>query len=126
MNKLIKKAHAARKKAYVPYSNFRVGAALETKEGRIFTGCNIENASFGITICAERVALFKAIAEGAKKFKRIAIVADTREPCSPCGICRQALFEFAPDLEVVMANVKGKSRALRLTSLLPNGFKLKK
>jgi cytidine deaminase len=126
MNKLIKKAETARKKAYVPYSHFRVGAALETKDGKIFTGCNIENASFGITICAERVALFKAIAEGAKKFKRIAIVADTREPCPPCGICRQALFEFAPDIEIVMANVKGKSQALRLTSLLPNGFKLKR
>ena len=125
MNSLIKKAIAARKNSYAPYSKFRVGAAIETKEGKIYQGCNIENESLGITICAERVALFNAISDGAKKFGRIAIAADTKEPCPPCGVCRQALLEFAPDIEIEMANLKGKVRVVKLPSLLPNAFHLK-
>jgi len=125
MNRLIKKALEVRKKAYAPFSNFRVGAALEAANGRVFLGCNIENSSFGLTICAERVALFKAISDGVKKFKRIAIVADTKEPCPPCGICRQALFEFAPDIEIIMANLRGKKKVAKLSVLLPQAFRLK-
>ena len=122
MKKLIRLAREARRRAYAPYSKFKVGAALEAANGKIFTGCNVENASYGATCCAERVALYKAISEGAKSFTRIAIVADTREPCPPCGICRQALYEHAPDLEVIMSNAKGHSSIMPLRSLLPRGF----
>ena len=125
MKKLIQKAVAARRKAYAPYSRFKVGAALEAKNGRIFTGCNVENASYGATCCAERTALFKAVSEGVTAFTRIAIVAATPQPCPPCGICRQALYEFAPNLEVVMANTRGKVLAAKLRELLPLGFKKK-
>lgn len=124
MKKLIKLAIEARKKAYAPYSRFKVGAALEAANGKIYTGCNVENSSYGITVCAERVALFKAVSEGVKKFKKLVIVADTRKPCPPCGICRQALIEFAPHLEIVMANTKGKTRTLKLADLLPHQFSL--
>ena len=121
-SKLINQARQARKKAYAPYSRFKVGAALETKKGKVYTGCNVENASYGIAICAERVALFKAIADGVKDFKRIAVIADTKEACPPCGICRQALFEFAPDLKIVMANLKGKEEVMPLRDLLAKPF----
>jgi len=124
MNKLVKKAIEARKKAYAPYSKFKVGAALEAANGRIYTGCNVENSSYGITVCAERVALFRAVSEGVTKFKRIAIVADTKNPCPPCGICRQALYEFAQNLEVVMANTKGRTRKVKLKKLLAHPFSL--
>ncbi|HPM41058.1 MAG TPA: cytidine deaminase [bacterium] len=123
MKKLIRAAMKARGRAHAPYSRFKVGAALEAEGGRIFTGCNVENASFGATCCAERTALFKAVSEGKKKFKRIAIVAATEKPCPPCGICRQALYEFSPDLEVVMANTRGKTLAMKLSDLLPVGFR---
>jgi len=118
-------AKAARKHAYAPYSGFQVGAALEAKNGKIFTGCNVENASYGLACCAERTALFKAVSEGVKSFKRIAIVADTPSPCPPCGICRQALHEFSPEMEVILANLKGKSESIRLSDLLPRAFRLK-
>lgn len=124
MKKLVMAALEARKKAYAPYSKFKVGAALEAANGRVYTGCNVENSSYGLTVCAERVALFKAVSDGVKKFKRIAIVADTKKPCPPCGICRQALYEFAPNIEVVMANVKGKRKVVRLSSLLAHPFSL--
>src|SRR5438477_13155716 len=101
---LIAAARAARLNAHAPFSRFLVGAALETKAGRIVTGCNIENATYGLTICAERVALFKAISEGEREFTRIAIVADTAEPTPPCGACRQVLWEFGGALEVVLAD----------------------
>lgn len=123
MKKLIRMAIAARKKAYSPYSGFKVGAALEAASGRVFTGCNVENASYGAVCCAERTVLVKAVSEGVKKFKRIAIVADTPEPCPPCGICRQALFEFAPKLTVIMANTRGKTLTMSLSDLLPHGFR---
>lgn len=124
MKTLVKKAIAARKKAYAPYSKFKVGAALETSNGKVYTGCNVENSSYGLTLCAERVALFKAVSEGVSKFKRIAIVADTKNPCPPCGMCRQALYEFAPNLEVVMANTKGKIKKVKLKELLAHPFSL--
>jgi len=112
----------ARKRAYARYSGFKVGAALEATDGRIFTGCNVENASYGATCCAERTALFKGVSEGARKFKRIAIVAATKGPCPPCGVCRQALYEFSPNLEVIMANTKGEATVKKLAWLLPLGF----
>lgn len=124
MKDLVKKAVEARKKAYAPYSKFKVGAALEAANGKVFVGCNVENSSYGLTLCAERVALFKAVSEGVSKFKRIAIVADTKNPCPPCGMCRQALYEFAPNLEVVMANTKGRTRKVKLKDLLAHPFVL--
>lgn len=119
---LVRKAVEARKLAYAPYSGFQVGAALLAKDGRIFTGCNVENASYGLTVCAERVALFKAVSEGAREFLAIA-VACGKGPCAPCGACRQVLYEFAPDLLVIMADGEGKSwQTRRLLELLPQGF----
>jgi cytidine deaminase len=122
MKKLIARAKEARKKAYAPYSNFKVGAALEAKNGKVYTGSNVENASYAVTCCAERTALVKAVSEGVKSFRRIAIVADTGEPCPPCGVCRQALYEFAPNLEVIMANTKGMVEVMPLGELLPHAF----
>ncbi len=119
---LIRRAVEARERAYAPYSKFAVGAALLAADGRIFTGCNVENASYGLTMCAERVALFKAISEGAREFTAIAIVCGA-SPCSPCGACRQVLFEFAPDLLVIMADADGKrTKRARLRELFPEGF----
>ncbi len=122
--KLVKEAIKARKNAYAPYSKFKVGAALEAANGKIYTGSNVENSSYGLTVCAERVALFKAVSDGVKKFRRLAIVADTKSPCPPCGICRQALYEFAPNLEIVMANMKGKTKIVKLGELLKHPFSL--
>jgi len=122
MKNLVAMAKEVRKKAYAPYSKFRVGAALESSDGRVFLGCNVENASYGATCCAERVALFHAVAEGVKKFRRIAIVANTKKPCPPCGICRQVLHEFSPNLEVIMANTRGKVLTAKLADLLPLAF----
>jgi cytidine deaminase len=106
-------------RAYAPYSRFHVGAVLVGKDGRIFTGCNVENISFGLTICAERNAVFAAVAARCREFERIIIVADTAVPASPCGACRQVLAEFNPDLEVVLANFRGLSETFRLSELLP-------
>ena len=119
---LIGKAVEAKGKAYAPYSGFKVGAALLSRDGRVFTGCNVENASYGLTVCAERVALFKAVSEGAREFEAIAIACG-KGPCAPCGACRQVLFEFAPDLTVIMTDAEGKEvRVTRLSELLPEGF----
>jgi cytidine deaminase len=112
----------AREKAHAPYSEFRVGAALEAADGRVFTGCNIENATYGLTICAERVAVFKAISEGARGFARIAVAADTDGLTPPCGACRQILWEFCGDIEIVLVNLKGKRETLRLKDLFPRAF----
>ena len=120
--KLIGEAEQARKKAYTPYSKFKVGAAILTSEGRIFSGCNIENASFGLTICAERVAVFKAISEGFKKFEAIAIIADTIRPCYPCGACRQVILEFGEDITLIMANLRGDIKINKIKELLPEAF----
>ena len=97
--------------ALADYSRFKVGAALETASGEIITGCNIENATYGLTICAERVAMFKALSEGHRDFRRLVVVADTPEPTPPCGACRQILWEFAGDIEVVLANLDARHRA---------------
>ena len=119
---LISKAIEAREKAYAPYSDFKVGAALLTRRGKIFTGCNVENASYGLTICAERTAVVKAISAGEDDFIAIAIVADKERPCNPCGACRQVLAEFAPDMEVILANLKGDRVIINLSELLPEAF----
>jgi cytidine deaminase len=106
-------------RAYAPYSRFHVGAILVGKDGRTFAGCNVENISFGLAICAERAAIFTAVAAGCREFAKIVIVADTEAPLSPCGACRQVLAEFAPDLPVVLATFWGKSETFRLSELLP-------
>lgn len=119
---LVQKAVEARRNAYAPYSRFSVGAALLAKDGRVFLGCNVENASYGLTVCAERVALFKAVSEGAREFVALAVACGAG-PCSPCGACRQVLYEFAPDLLIIMADGEGKTwRTARLFDLLPHGF----
>ncbi|TDT51093.1 cytidine deaminase [Fonticella tunisiensis] len=119
---LIEIARNAMEKAYVPYSKFRVGAALLTNDDRVITGCNIENASFGGTNCAERTALFKAISEGYKSFKKIAIISESSNYTYPCGICRQVLSEFCPELEVIVANNRGEYKTHKLSELLPYAF----
>ena len=119
--RLIDAAIAASKHAYIPYSQYRVGAALETNDGEVYGGCNIECVSFTPTVCAERTALFKAVSDGLRDFSRIAVV--TRNAGSPCGVCRQALYEFAPDMQVLLADLEGALH-LRTTvrELLPHGF----
>ena len=112
----------ARHNAHAPYSHFKVGAALETEDGQIITGCNVENATYGLTVCAERVAIFKAISEGHRRFVRVAVVADTEEPTPPCGACRQLLWEFGGDLEVVLGNLQGEKARFRMKELLPHPF----
>jgi len=121
--KLVKEALKARRHAYAPYSSFRVGAALETSDGKIYTGCNVESAAYSATCCAERVALFKAISEGKKKFIRLAIAGGNSKICPPCGICRQTFVEFVDDLEVIMSNAKGKSEVAHLKDLLVKPFR---
>lgn len=115
-------ATAARNKAYAPFSNFKVGAAVETIDGQIISGCNIEAASFGLTMCAERVALFKAVSEGARKFRRIAVVTDSAQICTPCGACRQVIWELAGDIEVTLRNLKGDQYVISANELLPYAF----
>src|SRR3989338_2100888 len=122
MKNLLHAAMRARKNPCAPCSKFKVGAAIETIDGRIFTGCNIENASYGLAICAERVAVFKAVSEGVKKFKRIAIVTGAKKPTPPCGMCRQVLFEFNPNLEIIIANTNGKVIKTKLSKLFPYAF----
>lgn len=119
---LIEAARAASERAYAPYSKFRVGAALLTSDGRFISGCNVENGSYGLTICAERVALGRAVAEGAREFQAIAIYTPTSSPTPPCGACRQVLSEFAPRLEVVSACDGADRLRARLDELLPARF----
>jgi cytidine deaminase len=119
---LVGQATTAREHAVAPFSGFKVGAAIETADGTVVTGCNVENATFGLTICAERVAIFKALSEGHRLFTRIAVVADTPAPTPPCGACRQILWEFAGDLEVILANLDGIHGRHRLIDLLPLPF----
>ena len=121
-DQLVEAALAARAYAHAPFSKFRVGAALEDDAGRVHTGCNVENATYGLTICAERVAVFKAVSEGARGFRRIAIAADTETLTPPCGACRQILWEFCGDIEMVLANLQGKTETLRLKDLFPRAF----
>ena len=121
-NRLIAAARDARTRAIAPYSNFRVGAVLETAGGRIFTGCNIENASYGLTMCAERVAIFKALSEGEWRFQKLAIVAETNNPTPPCGACRQIIWEFCGDITVVLANESGDTNVWQMRKLYPHAF----
>ncbi len=119
---LIAAARKARRRAKATYSRFKVGAALETIDGKVYTGCNIENASYGLTICAERVALVKALSEGAKKFRAVAVVTGAEKLTPPCGACRQLLWEYCGNIPVHLANLKGKSETHSLGDLLPNPF----
>lgn len=118
---LVEVAKKYREHAYAPYSKFKVGAAVLTKEGRVYGGCNIENASYPVTNCAERTAIFKAVSEGEHEFAAIAIVADTPGPCAPCGMCRQAIGEFRIE-RIIMANLKGDMQAVSLEEILPFAF----
>jgi cytidine deaminase len=122
MDPLLQAALAVREHAHAPYSNFKVGAAIEDDSGRIHTGCNIENATYGLTLCAERVAVFKAISEGARKFRRIAVAADTGILTPPCGACRQILWEFCGDAELILTNLQNKTETFRLKDLFPRPF----
>src|SRR5271163_3719286 len=122
MDSLIEAAIRARENAHAPYSHFKVGAAIEDGEGRIHTGCNVENATYGLTICAERVAVVKAVSEGVKGFRRIAVVADTDKLTPPCGACRQILWEFCGDAELVLANLQGLTETMRLSEIFPRAF----
>ena len=119
---LIAAARRARRSAVAPFSGFKVGAALEAADGTIITGCNIENATYGLTMCAERVAMFKALSEGYTSFRRVAVVADTDAPTPPCGSCRQILWEFGGDIEVLLANLRRHTGTYRLAELLPLPF----
>jgi cytidine deaminase len=119
---LLTAAKQARENAHAPYSNFRVGAALRSTAGRIFSGCNVENATYGLTICAERVAIFKAISEGERGFSAIAVVTDTDALTPPCGACRQLIWEFCGDVPVIMANLAGKRETLQMKELFPKPF----
>lgn len=119
---LIAAARGAREHAHAPFSNFRVGAAVRAKSGRLFTGCNVENSTYGLTLCAERVAIFKAISEGERGFDAVAVVADTDTLTPPCGACRQILWEFCGDAEVVLANLSGKVEKYRMSELFPKPF----
>ena len=119
---LVAAARQARRRAHANYSGFKVGAALETDGGAIITGCNIENATYGLTMCAERVAMFKALSDGHHTFRRIVIVADTEEPTPPCGSCRQILWEFGGDIEVILANLRRETARYRMSDLLPLPF----
>ena len=112
----------ARENAHAPYSHFRVGAALEDAEGRVHTGCNVENATYGLTVCAERVAVLKAVSEGVRAFRRIAVAADSDPLAPPCGACRQILWEFCGDIELVLVNPQGKSESMQLKTLFPRAY----
>lgn len=124
LRELIAAARAARLNAHAPYSRFKVGAAVQSSDGKIYAGCNVENASYGLSICAERVAVCRAVTDGAKNIRTIAIVADFPIPCPPCGACRQFLLEFNPRMEIVMANCRGKVRTGHLQHLFPTPFTL--
>ena len=119
---LIEAAIRVRENARADFSKFKVGAAVEDDTGRIHTGCNVENATYGLTVCAERVAIFKAISEGARKFTCVAVIADTDMLTPPCGACRQILWEFCGDVEIVLANLAGKTETVRLGALFPRAF----
>jgi cytidine deaminase len=121
-NDLVKAAKEAKSKAYAPYSKFKVGAALLAKNGQVYTGCNVENASYGLTCCAERNAVFLAVGRGERSFVAIAIASDSLQPTAPCGSCRQVLNEFSPGMTVIMAGAKGQIREHKLSELLPDSF----
>jgi cytidine deaminase len=122
MPDLLQAALQVRENAHAPFSKFKVGAAIEDESGRIFTGCNVENATYGLTVCAERVAIFKAISEGARKFRRVVVAADTDVLTPPCGACRQILWEFCGDVEVILVNLQGKTEKFQMKDLFPRPF----
>jgi cytidine deaminase len=122
---LIKAARDVRENSYAPFSKFRVGAAIEMQDGAIVAGCNVESASYGLTVCAERVAIWKAISEGKHKITHIAVVADTEELTPPCGVCRQIIWEFGGDIPVTLANLNGKTETVQMRELLPRAFDTK-
>jgi len=119
---LVELAFTMLQRSYVPYSHFPVGAALEGADGTVYTGCNVENAAYGSSICAERTALVKAVSEGCRSFRRLAVVGNGQDYCWPCGACRQILYEFAPELEVLVANGDHSFVKYSLCALLPQGF----
>jgi cytidine deaminase len=119
---LISAAKQARENAHAPYSNFRVGAGLRANSGRIFGGCNVENATYGLTVCAERIAIFKAISEGERGFDAITVVTDTDALTPPCGACRQLIWEFCGDIPVILSNLKGKTETIQMKDLFPKPF----
>lgn len=120
--KLLESAKAARERAHAPYSHFKVGAAIQDEAGTVYTGCNIENATYGLTLCAERVAVFKAISEGAAPIVRVAVVTDTVALTPPCGACRQILWEFCPKAELILGNLAGASEAIMVRDIFPRPF----
>ncbi len=122
VDQLVAAARAAREHAVADFSGFKVGAALATDGGEIVAGCNIENATYGLTVCAERVAIFKALSEGRRRFTRIVVVADTASPTPPCGACRQIIWEFCGDIPVILANLAGVSATMQMKDLLPLPF----
>ena len=122
MDPLVEAALNARQNAHAPFSHFQVGAALEDSAGRIHTGCNVENASYGLTLCAERVAVFKAVSEGARHFRRVAVVADTDILTPPCGACRQLIWEFCGDVPVILSNLQGATETIAMRHLFPKPF----
>ena len=122
---LVSAATAARERAFAPYSKFKVGAALEAEDGTVVPGCNVESASYGLTICAERVAIVRGVTDGYRCFKRVAVVTDTPTPTPPCGACRQLLWEFAPDAEVLLANLAGDVVRWTVRELIPGAFDAK-
>ena len=126
LKKMIEAAHLVRRRAYAPYSRFKVGASVMGKTGKIYAGCNVENASFGLTMCAERVAMGNAVACGETEIEGLVIVTEAPEPASPCGACRQVISEFAEDIPVILENLEGKRVKLYLKDLLPYQFDLKK
>jgi cytidine deaminase len=119
---LIHSAERARLHARAAHSGFKVGAALETRKGRVFGGCNVENSTYGLTVCAERVAIWKALSEGEAEFRRLVIVADSESLTPPCGACRQIIWEYCGDIEVILANLRGKRAAYRMSELFPQPF----
>jgi len=123
--RLLGLAIEARKNSYSPYSNFPIGAALLCKNGEIYTGTNVENASYGLTNCAERTAIFKAVSEGVREFDTMVVVADTERPIPPCGACRQVILEFGEDIQVILANLKGDYQQYQIKDLLPGAFNRK-
>jgi cytidine deaminase len=122
MDALLSAALQARENAHAPYSQFRVGAALEAENGHLFTGCNIENATYGLTVCAERVAIFKAVSEGARRFRRLVVAADTDRLTPPCGACRQIIWEFCGDVPVTLVNPRGSTETFQMRDLFPRPF----
>ena len=122
VEELVRRAKSARQKAYVPYSRFPVGAALLTEQGEIYSGCNIENAAYGLANCAERTAIFTAVAAGATEILAIAVIADTKSPVAPCGACRQVIWEFNPEMKVILSNLHGEICQYTIRELLPGAF----